>query len=99
MDRVQIKFYTRSGCSLCDENLRVLTNLEDELGFVIEIIDIESSGELERLYGWDVPLATLDGQELFRHRVDIPRVIGIIEQYRSSGLIDVDGSSGCASGC
>lgn len=99
MDRVQIKFYTRPSCPLCDESLRVLANLEDELGFVIEIIDIESSSKLERLYGWDVPLATLGGRELFRHRVDIPRVIGMIEQYRSSDLMDVGGGSGCASGC
>ena len=99
MDRVQIKFYTRSGCTLCDEGLQVLGSLEDELGIVIEIIDIESSGKLESLYGWDVPLATLDGRELFRHRVDIPRVIDMIEKYRSSGVMDVDGGSGCAPDC
>jgi hypothetical protein len=79
--------------------MQALASLEDELGIVIEIIGIECSDKLESLYGWDVPLATLDGQELFRHRVDIPRVIGMIEKCRNSGVMNVDGGSGCAPGC
>ena len=98
MDRVQIKFYTRSGCRLCDESLQILESVADELGLVIDRVDIETSRELTHLYDWHVPVATLNGNELFRHRVDVPTVRAMIEEHRSSGGMISEGGADRAPG-
>jgi len=42
--------------------------LADEFPLQIEKIDISTSSELLARYGNDIPVAVLDGRELFRHR-------------------------------
>ena len=68
MDPIQINFFTRPGCHLCERALEALNSLRDEVGFQLIEIDISQSPQLEALYGEHIPLATVSEQELFRHR-------------------------------
>jgi hypothetical protein len=79
MDRVQIKFFTRPGCKLCVESLRVLKMFEDRFELQIEKVNIDTSPELLRTYGHHIPVATMGGKELFRHRAEAREIEKILE--------------------
>ena len=70
MDRLQIKFFTRPGCKLCKEGLGVLKTFENSYPLEIEIVDISRSPQLLAAYEYDIPIATLGEEELFRHQAD-----------------------------
>jgi glutaredoxin len=65
-----IKFYTRPGCHLCAEALRVLESIKSEFDFEIQIIDISESSELNDLYGTQIPVAQLNGKTILKHRAN-----------------------------
>ncbi len=69
MDPIQINFFTRPSCHLCQRALEVLNSLRDEISFQLIEIDVSASPQLEEFYGGHVPVATVSEQELFRHRV------------------------------
>ena len=79
MDRVQIKFFTRPGCKLCTEGLQILREFESRFHLEIEQVDISQSPELLESYQYDIPVATLEGAELFRHRADARKIERVLE--------------------
>ena len=79
MDRVQIKFFTRPGCKLCTESLQILRAFETRFHLEIEQVDIGQSPRLLESYQYDIPVATLEGEELFRHRADARRIEKVLE--------------------
>ena len=70
MARKQINFYTRPGCHLCEDALRVLQELRGEFKFSLTIVDISNSEDLVARYGNDLPVAVLDGRRIFKHRTE-----------------------------
>lgn len=65
---MRVTFYTRPGCRLCDEAKRALQRAVPTVA--IEEVDVDSSPDLKSRYGFEIPVAEADGQELFRHRFD-----------------------------
>jgi glutaredoxin len=70
----EIVLYGRPGCHLCDEARAALERLRPELGFTIADVDIESDDALLARYLERIPVATLDGEELFHFFVDEPLI-------------------------
>lgn len=70
MDPVQIRFYTRQGCHLCKKARTVLQELRNEFKFHVQLVDIDGSPDLIAAYGHDIPVGELEGEEIFRHRID-----------------------------
>lgn len=70
MTKPHVIVYSRPGCHLCDEAKAVLASTGCSDRFTLEEIDIESDEELLRKYKYDIPVVTIDGAEVFRHRVD-----------------------------
>jgi glutaredoxin len=62
--------YSRPGCHLCSDAMAVLHELQDELGFELEELDISADERLERAYFERIPVVTLDGEELSEYFVD-----------------------------
>ncbi|QDU96982.1 glutaredoxin family protein [Lignipirellula cremea] len=58
--------YTRQGCCLCDDARRLL----EQYGLAPEMVDIDSSPELQERYTTCVPVVVIDGKERFRGRVN-----------------------------
>ena len=76
MTKPHVIVYSRPGCHLCDEaKLAILSSGCDDR-FTFEEINIESDRELLRKYQYDIPVVAIDGDEAFRHRVDV-------DQFRS----------------
>ena len=70
MSKPHVIVYSRPGCHLCDEAKAVMQNAGCSDKFTLEEINIESDDELLRKYKYDIPVVTIDGVEVFRHRVN-----------------------------
>lgn len=59
-----VKFYTRSGCHLCDEARPVVEKAVRWAGGVVEEVDIDGDDTLTRDYGLRVPVVLGPEDEL-----------------------------------
>lgn len=64
----RIVFYTRPACRLCDQAKRQFAAAFPHV--TIEEVDVDSDRRLSERYGMHIPVAALDGRELFRGRFD-----------------------------
>jgi glutaredoxin len=77
-----VTIYGRTGCHLCEDALKVLQSLKDELNFEIEEILIDGSEELQGLYGEQIPVTHIDGIHHDYWRVDPERFRSSLEKHR-----------------
>ena len=77
-----VTIYSRKECHLCEEALKVLQKLKDELGFEISEIFIDGDKELEKQYGEQVPVTLIDGVHHDYWRVDPVRFKSSLEKHR-----------------
>jgi glutaredoxin len=67
---LEICFYTRQGCCLCDDAWATLTRISAEFGITPSSVDVDSIPELKMTYGDDVPVVTIGGKVRFRGHVN-----------------------------
>jgi len=77
-----VTIYSRTGCHLCEDALRLLQSMQDELNFEIEEILIDGYEELEQLYGEKIPVTHIDGVHHDFWRVDPERFKSSLEKHR-----------------
>jgi len=77
-----VTIYSRTGCHLCEDALRLLQSMQDELNFEIEEILIDGNEELEQLYGEKIPVTHIDGVHHDFWRVDPERFKSSLEKHR-----------------
>ena len=81
MRKAHVIVYSRPGCHLCDEAKAAIEKSNCSDHFTLEEVNIESDDELLRKYRYDIPVVTIDGEEVFRHRVNVnefrTRVTGV----------------------
>ncbi|MEG0259491.1 MAG: glutaredoxin family protein [Lysinibacillus sp.] len=53
---MDVKFYSRPNCDLCEEGLRILKLVQEDSVFTIEIINIEDNDELHEKYMLMIPV-------------------------------------------
>ncbi len=63
--------YSRAGCHLCEDAEAAL----DRIGWLYTRIEISGEDELERLYGWDVPVLVRGGAVLLKGVITPPRLL------------------------
>ncbi len=77
-----VTIYGRTGCHLCEDALKLLQSMQDELNFEIEEILIDGNEELEELYGEKIPVTHIDGVHHDFWRVDPERFKSSLERHR-----------------
>jgi glutaredoxin len=77
-----VTIYGRTGCHLCEDALKVLESLKDELNFEIKEILIDGNEELQSLYGEQIPVTHIDGIHHDYWRVDPERFKSSLEKHR-----------------
>jgi glutaredoxin len=77
-----VTVYSRHGCHLCEDAVKTLEGMREELAFEIEIIYIDGNSELEKLYGNEVPVIHINGQHHDFYRVDPERFRTSLEKHR-----------------
>jgi len=53
---IEVVLYTRADCHLCDQVLQELEALQSEYPHRLNVIDVDSAPELQRAYGFNVPV-------------------------------------------
>lgn len=67
----RLTLVTRAGCPLCDEMLEALTALgKDRTLPGLALVDVDSDPQLQRRWGWKVPVLLLDGSRVCEARLD-----------------------------
>jgi glutaredoxin len=69
-----VKLYTSAGCSLCQRALEVVGEARAELGFDLELVDIDGDPDLEAAYRELLPVVEIDGERAFTYFVE-PRAL------------------------
>jgi len=77
---VELRFYTRDGCHLCDVAYAELAPVADDLGVPIEVIDIDADASLRARWGTLIPVVTIDGNRVFTYRVDAAQARAHLER-------------------
>lgn len=62
--------YTRQGCHLCEDTWVELQRYQNQHGFTLSEVDIDTDPELVRLHGWHVPVVAINGEIRFRGRIN-----------------------------
>lgn len=61
---MNVIFYSRPNCSLCEEGLALLKLVQEEGNFNIIIKNIEEDDELHEKYMLKIPVVEKDGEEI-----------------------------------
>jgi glutaredoxin len=61
--------YTRKDCGLCEEMKQVIGQLATQLPLNVQELDIDSSAELQKQFGNEVPVLFINGRKTFKYRV------------------------------
>lgn len=77
-----VTVYSRHGCHLCEDAVKTLEGMREELLFEIEIIYIDGNPELEKLYGNEVPVIHINGEHHDFYRIDPERFRTSLEKHR-----------------
>jgi len=77
-----VTVYSRHGCHLCEDAVKTLESMREELEFEIEIIYIDGNAELEKRYGNEVPVIHINGEHHDFYRVDPERFRTSLEKHR-----------------
>lgn len=85
---VRITVYSKPRCPLCDEAIAQLEALRARHVFELEIVDISTDPSLRARYRMDIPVVAFNGEERFRHRLEI----GLLERMLMSSAAGSGGS-------
>jgi glutaredoxin len=66
----QVVVYTAAGCQLCERALEVVREVQSEVAFELDVVDIGGDSELEARYREHLPVIEIDGERAFTYFVD-----------------------------
>ena len=70
MAGVKVRLYRAAGCGLCERALEVVEEARRELGFEVEVVDIDGDPALESAYRELIPVVEVDGERAFTYFVE-----------------------------
>lgn len=78
--RAGFRIYSRAGCHLCEVMEHELATLIADRPLAIEVIDVDSTPELQDRYGEWVPVLTAGDRELCHYHLNADRVREYLNQ-------------------
>ena len=76
----RLTIYSRPGCHLCDEMKEVVRRVSTSVPLTIEEVDISGDAELERLYGVEIPVLTIDGKKVAKYRIGERELVRVLSE-------------------
>lgn len=64
-----ITLYTKPDCPLCEKAENILLEIQREIAFHLEKVDITQDEKLFTQYRYEIPVIVLEGREFCRYRV------------------------------
>ncbi|MEK6596181.1 MAG: glutaredoxin family protein [Pseudomonadota bacterium] len=76
--------YSRETCHLCQDMILALKNLQQQVSFDFQVIDIDSSSDLITLYGERIPvlMSPMDNQEICHYFLDLTALDDYLSKLR-----------------
>lgn len=65
-----ITLYTKPDCPLCEKAETVLLEIQSEIAFRLEKVDITQDEKLFTQYRYEIPVIAINGHEFCRYRVE-----------------------------
>jgi len=65
----RLTLYSRRDCCLCEEMKAVIRQVASRVLLLVEEIDVDTSLELQELYGDEVPVLFINDRKAFKYRV------------------------------
>ena len=84
--QAHVIIYSRPGCHLCDEAKRAIEGAGCQNEYTLEEINIETDSDLLSRYQYDIPVVTINGDEVFRHRLTAKDFRERLRQATTSAL-------------
>ena len=80
----QLIVYGREECHLCQDMILALQNLQAQVSFVFQVIDIDSDPELVARYGDKIPvlMSSQNGQEICHYFLDLAALDDYLAEFR-----------------
>ena len=66
---IQLLLYTRKECCLCEEMKEVIRQVATDRPLPIQEIDVDTSDEIQKEFGNEVPVLFINGRKAFKYRV------------------------------
>ena len=80
--------YTAEGCHLCEQAHREILAAREKIKFDLTFVDIQDDYLTYEKYKDDIPVITLNGEEIARHRTSadfiVQAVSGYIKEHKNS---------------
>ncbi|MFZ9360386.1 MAG: glutaredoxin family protein [Candidatus Nanopelagicales bacterium] len=70
----RIKVLVKPGCHLCEDAIKVITEVSEELNETFEVVEIQDNPELMRKYAEEIPVTFVDEKQHDFWRVDKERL-------------------------
>jgi glutaredoxin len=91
--KLELQIYTRKDCCLCDEMKEVIRGVKPPVPVALEEIDVDSSAELQALYGEEVPVLFINGRKAFKYRLTARELQKRLEKEKG-GFLKTFGAKG-----
>lgn len=65
----KLTLYSRKDCCLCDEMKAVIQQVSETIPIELAEVDVDSSPELKKKFGDEVPVLFIDDRKAFKFRV------------------------------
>lgn len=69
-ERVQVEMFSRPGCHLCDDALKVIEDARTRYAFGFRVINVDEDADRASTYGEEIPVIHINGSKAFKFRVD-----------------------------
>jgi hypothetical protein len=79
---VRLTLYGRTYCHLCEDMLAALQPLAAQLGFTVDVVDVDSDPALEARFGEWVPVLVHGDTEICHYRLDAARLTAHLGSFR-----------------
>lgn len=83
----ELTLITRQGCHLCEEASNDLARLVGRFSalypdkpYVVEVLDVDSDAALLSKYSEEVPVLLLNGRQVSFIKIDVDRVLALMEK-------------------
>ena len=74
--------YSRKNCCLCDEMKAVIGQVAGRIVIELAEVNVDSSPELQKKFGEEVPVLFIDGRKAFKYRLTASALMKTLRKKR-----------------
>ena len=75
----EVILYSKPGCCLCDEALKVLDRVQKRFPFILRKVDIRTDGDLYDQFKDEIPVVYIQSKKAFKYRIEERRLIRLLQ--------------------